>query len=165
MGEEIMSEWIKECVDREKQRRKDAKAFMDAAKLLIDDLTDRITSAVEEFREQFPGEYIQIERRRPYELTVTHSYNPNPDGAALISVRIYADPIARTFVYEIPLSTSLGDSFPARVEQGELVLDVSHNTVSKDSLVECLLIPVLFPGICDSDAGVKRYLQQQLGFH
>jgi hypothetical protein len=163
MGEEVMSEWIKECVDREKQRQKDAKAFMDAAKLLIDDLSDQITSAVEEFRRQFPGEYIQIERRRPYELIVTHSYNP--DGAALISVRIYADPIARTFVYEIPLSTSLGDSFPARVEQGKLVLDLSHSTASRDSLVECLLTPILFPGICDSDAGVKRYLQKQLGFH
>jgi hypothetical protein len=144
MGEE-MSDWIESHARKELARRAEMDSFIEASNSFRKVLVPLIQQELTEFRKHFPKDFVDL-KVPPPEGTVQIVHNVG-GGAALASVNLKWDPVRKVFAFDFPLFPKCSQTIPATVQDGTLMLDFSHTGATTQTLIEYILMPVLFPGL------------------
>jgi len=150
MGEE-MSSWIELSAQKELARRAEIKSFLEAFTAFLKIIGPSIQQELTEFRKHFPHDRVEFNPTPKGGIQVTNSLG----GGALASVELKCDAIRRLFIFEFSLSPKYSQAIPAVVKDGSLELDFGQTGATMQTLVEHILMPVLFPGLI-ADPPVQR---------
>lgn len=148
-----MSHWVDARATEEQERRKQVASVEEASTRFLDQLLEDIQSDLRQFYQHFPAERINVTRNVKNILVTAKS----PSGAALFSVAVGVDPIAKVLSFRFGVSERLSQTIPVHVDSGNLVLDTSNTGVTMETLREYILTPVLFPGLTN-DPSTLRHL-------
>jgi hypothetical protein len=142
MGEE-MSSWIEYHAQRELARRAAIYNFVEASNSQRILLVASIKQELAEFKKHFPNDSVDLTVTADGVVQVIHGTG----GPMLDSAKLNWDPIRSVFAFDFPRFPGLSQAIPAVIQDGALVLDFSHSGASMETLVQYILMPVLFPGL------------------
>jgi hypothetical protein len=138
-----MSSWNESYAQKELARRAAIHSFIDASNSFRKILVPSIQQELTEFRKHFPNDFVDLKVTAEGAVQVVHGTG----GSTLASVELKWDPIRKVFVFDFPLFPQCSQAIPAVVQDGTLTLDFSHTGTTMQTLVQYILMPVLFPGL------------------